>query len=148
MALAPVLSPSGASRASPSVALGPSAWPVRSARPLGPCAWPASLDTGARCRGRDDDERLTAGIIARARAYGRYGTRTICARLQAAGWLVNATRVERTWRRVGLKAPAKQPHKGRLWLHDGASRPAPTVPCVRLRPQHPSHVWSCDVVEE
>ena len=33
-----------------------------------------------------------------------------------AGWIVNDKRVERIWRREGLKVPAKQPKRGRLWL--------------------------------
>jgi transposase InsO family protein len=52
---------------------------------------------------------------------------------------VNVKRVERIWRREGLKVPAKQPKKGRLWLNDGS--------CVRLRPERPNHVWSYDFVE-
>ena len=91
-------------------------------------------------RGRDDEEALTADIIALAREYGRYGYRKITALLRAAGWVVNAKRVERIWRREGLKVPAKQPKKGRLWLADGS--------CVRLRPEHPNHVWSYDFVED
>ncbi len=90
--------------------------------------------------GRDDEEALTADIIALAREYGRYGYRKITALLRAAGWAVNPKRVERIWRREGLKVPAKQPKKGRLWLNDGS--------CVRLRPEHPNHVWSYDFVED
>ena len=52
---------------------------------------------------------------------------------------VNVKRVERIWRREGLKVPHKQPKKGRLWLNDGS--------CVRLRPEHRDHVWSYDFVE-
>ena len=59
--------------------------------------------------------------------------------LRSEGWTVNAKRVERIWRREGLKVPQKQPKKGRLWLNDGS--------CVRLRPEHPNHVWSYDFVE-
>ena len=91
-------------------------------------------------RGRDDEEQLTADIIALAREYGRYGYRKITALLRAAGWVVNAKRVERIWRREGLKVPQKQPKKGRLWLADGS--------CVRLRPEYPNHVWSYDFVED
>jgi putative transposase len=40
----------------------------------------------------------------------------------------------------GLKAPGKQPKKGRLWLNDGS--------CARLRPERPNHVWSYDFVED
>ena len=91
-------------------------------------------------RGRDDEERLTADIIELARQYGRYGYRKVTALLRDAGWLVNAKRVERIWRREGLKVPARQPERGRLWLADGS--------CVRLRPEHAHHVWSYDSVED
>ena len=59
--------------------------------------------------------------------------------LRDAGWVVNDKRVERIWRREGLKVPKKQPKRGRLWLTDGS--------CVRLRPEHRNHVWSYDFVE-
>ena len=51
---------------------------------------------------------------------------------------MNHKRVERIWRRGGLKVPAKQPKRGRLWLTDGS--------CVRLRPQRRNHVWAYDFV--
>ena len=91
-------------------------------------------------QGRDDEERLTADIIELARQYGRYGYRKIAALLRNAGWVVNDKRVERIWRREGLKVPKKQPKRGRLWLTDGS--------CVRLRPEHRNHVWSYDFVED
>ena len=74
------------------------------------------------------------------RQYGRYGYRKIAELLRQAGWLVNDKRVERIWRREGLKVPAKQPKRGRLWLNDGS--------CIRLRAERPNHVWSYDFVEE
>jgi putative transposase len=88
----------------------------------------------------DDEAALTADIIALATQYGRYGYRRITALLRNAGWVVNFKRVERIWRREGLKVPHKQPKRGRLWLNDGS--------CIRLRPEHPNHVWSYDFVEE
>ncbi len=91
-------------------------------------------------RGREDEERLTADLIELARQYGRYGYRKITALLREAGWRVNDKRVERIWRREGLKVPAKQPKRGRLWLADGS--------CIRLRPEHRDHVWSYDFVED
>ena len=91
-------------------------------------------------RGREDAERLTADVIELARQYGRYGYRKIAALLRNAGWLVSDTRVERVWRREGLKVPRKQPKRGRLWLTDGS--------CIRLRTEHPNHVWSYDFVED
>ena len=90
--------------------------------------------------GREDEERLTADIIELARQYGRYGYRKIAELLRNAGWVVNDKRVERIWRREGLKVPAKQPKRGRLWLADGS--------CVRLRAERPNHVWSYDFVED
>jgi putative transposase len=77
-------------------------------------------------------------MIELARQYGRYGYRRIAALLRDAGWHVNDKRVERLWRREGLKVPMKQPKKGRLWLNDGS--------CVRLQPEHRDHVWSYDFV--
>src|SRR3954447_6401037 len=91
-------------------------------------------------QGRDDEERLTADLIELARQYGRYGYRKIAELLRRAGWRVNDKRVERIWRREGLKVPAKQSKRGRLWLNDGS--------CIRLRAERPNHVWSYDFVEE
>jgi transposase InsO family protein len=89
---------------------------------------------------RDDEAALTTDITALAEQYGRYGYRRITALLRASGWVVNAKRVERIWRREGLKVPQKQPKRGRLWLNDGS--------CVRLRPERQNHVWSYDFVED
>jgi len=88
----------------------------------------------------DDEATLTAEIIALATRYGRYGYRRIAALLRHAGWVVNVKRVERIWRREGLRVPQKQPKRGRLWLDDGS--------CIRLRPEHRNHVWSYDFVED
>jgi hypothetical protein len=71
-------------------------------------------------RGRDDEERLTANIIELARQYGRYDYRRIAELLRPAGWQVNDKRVERIWRREGLRVPAKQPKRKRLWFNDGS----------------------------
>ena len=70
----------------------------------------------------------------------RYGYRKIAEFLRRAGWLVNHKRVERIWRREGLKVPKRQPKRGRLWLNDGS--------CIRLRPCWPNHVWAYDFVED
>jgi transposase InsO family protein len=87
---------------------------------------------------RDDEAELTADIVRLASRYGRYGYRRVTALLRAEGWLVNHKRVERIWRREGLKVPKKQAKRGRLWLNDGS--------CLRLRPCWPNHVWSYDFV--
>jgi putative transposase len=59
--------------------------------------------------------------------------------LNRAGWDVGNGRVQRIWRREGLKVPRKQKPRGRLWLNDGS--------CIRLRPERRNHVWSYDFVE-
>ena len=59
--------------------------------------------------------------------------------LQSAGWPVGKDRVQRIWRREGLKVPQKQRARGRLWLGNGS--------CVRLRPERANHVWSYDFVK-
>jgi putative transposase len=91
-------------------------------------------------RPRPDEDALTAEIVGLASAYGRYGYRRVTALLRAAGWRVNAKRVERIWRREGLKVPRRQPKRGRLWLGDGS--------CVRLRPERPNQVWAYDFVQD
>jgi len=88
-----------------------------------------------------DERRLTEDIVTLATKYGRYGYRRITALLNnEMGWRVNHKRVERIWRREGLKVPKKQPKRGRLWLNDGS--------CIRLRPEHKDHVWSYDFMME
>ena len=71
----------------------------------------------------DDEEQLTKRIVALASKYGRYGYRRVTALLRQEGWLVNHKRVERIWRREGLKVPQKQPKRARLWLNDGSIIP-------------------------
>ncbi len=85
-----------------------------------------------------EEEKLIARIIELATQYGRYGYRRITAMLRQESWQVNHKRVERMWRREGLKVPQKQPKRRHLWLSDGS--------CIRLRPEHKDHVWSYDFV--
>lgn len=88
----------------------------------------------------DDEAALTADITALALQFGRYSYRRITAMLQQAGWIVNVKRVERIWRREGLKVPHKQPKRSRLGLDDSS--------CMRLRLEYPNHVWSYYFVED
>lgn len=83
---------------------------------------------------RADEDSLVADMIELARPFGRYGYRRIAALLREAGWSVSNGRIERLWRREGLKVSQKQPKKERLWMNDGS--------CVRLRPENRDHVWS------
>lgn len=88
----------------------------------------------------EEENRLTKALVQLAEQYGRYGYRRITVMLQQDGWKVNHKHVERIWRLEGLKVPAKQPKRGRLWLNDGS--------CIRLRPERRNHVWSYDFVED
>ena len=85
-----------------------------------------------------DEPRLVRRMTELAGEYGRYGYRRVAALLRSEGFAVNHKRVQRLWRREGLKVPSRQPKRGRLWLNDGS--------CVRLRPAHADHVWSYDFV--
>ena len=91
-------------------------------------------------RPREDEALLTEAVVNLASRYGRYGYRRITALLRQDGWPVNHKRVERIWRREGLKVPKRQPKRGRLWFHDGS--------CVRQRPEHRNHVWAYDFVQD
>ena len=51
---------------------------------------------------------------------------------------MNDKRVERLWKREGLKVPMKQAKRGQLWLNEGS--------CVRLTPERKDHVCSYDFV--
>jgi transposase InsO family protein len=64
----------------------------------------------------DNQDRLVQRIVELARAYGRYGYRRIMALLREEGWQINHKRMLRLWRREGLKVPARQPKRKRLWF--------------------------------
>jgi transposase InsO family protein len=87
-----------------------------------------------------EEEALRRDIVRLASTYGRYGYRRITALVRTEGWVVNHKRVERIWREEGLRVPAKQPKRGRLYLNDGS--------CIRLRPCWRNHVWSYDFVSD
>lgn len=90
----------------------------------------------------DDEARLTEAIVSLATRYGRYGYRRITALLRADGWRVNHKRVERTWRREGLKVPKKQPKRAASGSTTGpacgydrstATMSGPTTSCLHGR---------------
>ena len=87
-----------------------------------------------------DEPRLVKRMVELASEYGRYGYRRITAFLREEGFEVNHKRVERLWRREGLKVPQRQPKRKRLWLNDGS--------CIRLRPAYADHVWSYDFMKD
>lgn len=87
---------------------------------------------------REDEAPLTQAVLRLASQYGRYGYRRVTAMLNSEGWSVSRSRIERIWKREGLKVSQKQPRRRRLWLADGS--------CIRLRPCWANHVWSWDFV--
>jgi len=82
---------------------------------------------------------LRQTVINYASEYGRYGYRAITDLLRMDGWGINYKRVERIWKQEGLKVPAKQRPRKRLWLNDGS--------CILLRPAWKNHVWAYDFVQ-
>jgi len=86
------------------------------------------------------DGGLVERMVELACQYGRYGYRRVGVLLRWEGWVVNHKRVERLWRQEGLKVPKKQRKRRRLYFNDGS--------CIRLRPEHPNHVWSYDFVKD
>ncbi len=72
--------------------------------------------------------------------WGTDMTATVTIGEGSACWTVNHKRIERLWRREGLKVPQKQPKRGRLWLADGS--------CIRRRPAYRHHVWAYDFVAD
>ena len=89
---------------------------------------------------RDDEDEIREKIIEKACNYGRTGYRQVTSMLRNDGILINHKRVERIWGEEGLKRPAKQSKKRRLWLNDGS--------CIRLRAEYKNHVWSYDFVHD
>lgn len=87
-----------------------------------------------------DEPLLVDRMVELATEYGRYGYRRVTGMLRNESWRVNHKRVERLWRREGLKVPSRQPKRRRLWLNDGS--------CVRLRPEYRDHVWSYDFMAD
>ena len=85
---------------------------------------------------REDEDALTQAIVQLASQYGRYGYRRITALLKRAGWRVGKDRVERIWRREGLKVPQKQkPARSAVaqrWVVRAVKTGA-AEPCVELR---------------
>lgn len=86
----------------------------------------------------DKDKELVSRMRELARKHPRFGYRRVAALLRAGGWRANTKRVQRLWRREGLKIPRKVRKKRRLG-HDGNG-------CTRRRAVKVNEVWSYDFV--
>ena len=84
----------------------------------------------------DEKQVLRARLRELARARPRYGYRRMTALLRAEGFCVNHKRIQRLCRDEGLRVMRKAKKRSRV----GTS----TVPAVRLRSDHPDHVWTLD----
>lgn len=89
---------------------------------------------------RPDEDEVRAEVLTLVANFGRVGCQQVWRMMRNNGRRINHKRVERIWREEGLKRPAKQHKRRRLWLTDGN--------CIRLRPEHENHVWSYDFVED
>ena len=87
-----------------------------------------------------DDEPLRLAMIRLAKQYGRYGYRKVAELLRFEGWAVNHKKIERLWREEGLQLPQRYKKRKRLYHKDSS--------IIRLRPQHPNHIWSIDFVHD
>jgi len=79
-------------------------------------------------------------IIKLAEDHRRYGIREIEGLLRNEGKVVNHKRIELIWQQEGLQVPQKPKKRSRVRLSDGSY--------VRLRAEHPNHVWSYDFVSD
>jgi putative transposase len=80
------------------------------------------------------EEDLRGAVQSLARRHRRYGYRRITALLRRQGDTVNAKRVWRLWKRVGLSLPRKRPPR----RHTG---PAGALP---QHAERPNHIWTSD----
>lgn len=61
-----------------------------------------------------DEPHLVREMTKLATSYGRYGYRRVTGMLREDGWQVNHKRIERLWRREGLKVPQRQLKRRRV----------------------------------
>ncbi len=98
----------------------------------------SSLRYRPRRAGRD--RALTAAIYEQVARHPRYGYRLIASELRRDGWVVNAKRVYRLWRREGLKVA----RKARRQRAGGGSANS-----VTNRPsRHIDDVWAMDFIHD
>ena len=88
----------------------------------------------------DRDRALTAAIYQVVATHPRYGYRMVTAKLQAAGWCVNAKRVYRLWRREGLKVPRKMAKNKAKGNSENS--------CYKRPSQHKDDVWAMDFIHD
>ncbi len=93
-----------------------------------------------RSRRPPDETRLVRAMLDLVRKYPRYGSPRIHRLLVENGWRVNHKRIERLWKREGLRVPRKARKKRRLG-HSAHS-------CAHYRARGPNHVWAWDFIHD
>ena len=91
-------------------------------------------------RENDKTKDLVLRIHELVREHPRFGYRRITRLLRVEGWLVNAKRIYRLWRKEGLKVPRKQRKRRRLGTSEGG--------CIRRGAEFTNHVWSMDFIHD
>jgi len=85
-----------------------------------------------------DEARLISEMLEIVRAKPRYGTPRVSKILRSRGWKVNHKRVERLWRKEGLKVPPRRRKKRRYGVSANS--------CRHTKADKPNSVWSWDFV--
>jgi putative transposase len=85
------------------------------------------------------ERRLVARLHELANDHPQEGYKTIHRRLRWEGWRVNHKRIERLWRKEGLKQPEKQT--------SGKHAEGGAVNAMwKRRAEHPDHIWAYDFI--
>ena len=85
-----------------------------------------------------DEEALITGMRRLAASHPRYGYRRIHRLLLVEGWSANHKRIQRLWRREGMRVPRKRRRTRRMGNASNSSS--------RRYAEAPNHVWSYDFV--
>jgi putative transposase len=94
-------------------------------------------------QGRDDEPKLREDIRRLAGAWPTYGYRRVTAMLRREGWTVNAKRVRRLMRVMGLQAQVKRTKRRTT----NSQHPFPRYPnlVADLKVIYPDQVWVADI---
>jgi putative transposase len=88
------------------------------------------------CAKASKDTTMVQRIVTLSHENPRYGYRRVWALLRREGWAVNKKRIQRLWRKAGLRVPAKERKRQRIGNSENSSS--------RRRAEYPGHVWSYD----
>lgn len=90
----------------------------------------------------DFEDRLVKDMVRHAAAHPRWGYRQIWGLLVNDGWKVNRKRIERLWRREGLRVPTVKKVNGKK-AGGSAENSIWNFP-----PRHVDHIWTIDFIQD